>query len=966
MAAQDKVTFKQDLTEPVKIRHYEGVVFTGDDCGNLIKVALFDGGTPYSGGGTVSATAVLADGTTFPLTQGSITGNMVSVPLEAGALAVSGLMGLYVKISGGGIICTVLNAIFTVQATDTGMVPAAMVTTVNELVAAIRDAQDSIPADLTNLLAAVAPTFSTSTAYSAGAYVWQGGKLYRFTAAHPAGTWTGTGAVEVALGNDVADLKSALVNFNSYDLLKLFGEYVSRTNRGVTYTWNAEKTECTATGTASGISTTTLYSSTSSLPSELVPGEKYIVSVESTSEYLFLDSYWYYDGGNTHELFYTSREFTVPQNCIGAILRIRVLDGNSVNNAVIRVSVRDTKTNKELEDEINGLVADRLYQGVLSTLGYTSCNDVWKSGLYFVSSEAPIDKYPFPSGYLFVESSSNNESSVGTLQIAYAYGASFAYPKFRKKVSTTWTDWHYFDEFSRENVTKIFNDLFKYGSYDAALYGAGSSGTQSGLTYTNNGDGTWLINGTVADGDESFRNIITGNTTLPEYIVVGRKYTIHKSGNELVRVQIFLYNSSGSSSAYYEDGDKVLIPDGTTGIIVRFKVNGPATLENEVITVSMVAEISDVEQTIVNQEIHNDTFNNTYNITTSPQITTDTNGWLQPVDTASADETDKTDMSGAIMSMLNSTGYCHLAPGVFYVSGFDMPDKSTLVGCGKQTEIRLLSSVTNGYAIKIQKYCTVKDLSIYGSYSALDYNSFTADKGTRHGIVFNAQYAEGTSQSEYCVLSNIFIHSFTGCGIKCYNTSISTHRGLYASQIYISICQTGLFVEFHSEFNKFEQICTRYCYVACENNGGNNTFVSCTFHSMNTGFLIDNSLGDKANNSHGSLIGCTFCHIGSNQGLAIAVKGATNGYVFSGCQIWYCSILVENSNGIVFSNMEFGRGTTGGGATIRINGGDTVMFTGCVFMNDVPYPPDIVITDNTKVRFNSCYGSISGNAITGT
>jgi lysophospholipase L1-like esterase len=91
-----------------------------------------------------------------------------------------------------------------------------MVTTVNELVQEIKDAQDSFPADLTNLLAAVAPTFNTSTAYSAGAYVWQGGKLYRFTAAHPAGTWTGTDAVAMALGNDVADLKSA-INRNDND-----------------------------------------------------------------------------------------------------------------------------------------------------------------------------------------------------------------------------------------------------------------------------------------------------------------------------------------------------------------------------------------------------------------------------------------------------------------------------------------------------------------------------------------------------------------------------------------------------------------------------------------------------------------------------------------------------------------------------------------------------------------------------
>jgi lysophospholipase L1-like esterase len=56
-------------------------------------------------------------------------------------------------------------------------------------------------------------------AYSAGAYVWQGGKLYRFTAAHPAGTWTGTDAAAVALGNDVSDLKSAVNAIQNTDNL---------------------------------------------------------------------------------------------------------------------------------------------------------------------------------------------------------------------------------------------------------------------------------------------------------------------------------------------------------------------------------------------------------------------------------------------------------------------------------------------------------------------------------------------------------------------------------------------------------------------------------------------------------------------------------------------------------------------------------------------------------------------------
>lgn len=57
-------------------------------------------------------------------------------------------------------------------------------------------------------------------------------------------------------------------------------------------------------------------------------------------------------------------------------------------------------------------------------------------------------------------------------------------------------------------------------------------------------------------------------------------------------------------------------------------------------------------------------------------------------------------------------------------------------------------------------------------------------------------------------------------------------------------------------------------------------------------------------------------------------------------------------------------GTTGAGATIVVTGGNTVMFVGCVFMYDENYVPDINITNNTKVKFVNCYGSVSCNAIT--
>jgi|GEM_PF-6433533 len=66
----------------------------------------------------------------------------------------------------------------------------------------------------TSTQAGVSNVFSTTTAYSVGQYVWYdgdgtGAKLYRFTAAHAAGDWVGSDAVQVALADDVTDLKSA-------------------------------------------------------------------------------------------------------------------------------------------------------------------------------------------------------------------------------------------------------------------------------------------------------------------------------------------------------------------------------------------------------------------------------------------------------------------------------------------------------------------------------------------------------------------------------------------------------------------------------------------------------------------------------------------------------------------------------------------------------------------------------------
>ena len=222
MMAQFKRIFHQDLTKRRIIHHCEDVVFTGDNLSDKIGVYLYDNGEPYAGGGTVSGTVINSRGQTVPITTGEISGNLITVTLEEAALAVPGIIGVYVKLTSGQQIATVLGAMFTAMLTETNQAidPGTIIQSVTQLITDVQTAVDSIPPEYTELLAAVAPTFSASTAYTAGSYVWQGGSLYRFTADHPAGTWTGTDAVQVSLADDlgrqVSDLRSALSYYEKY------------------------------------------------------------------------------------------------------------------------------------------------------------------------------------------------------------------------------------------------------------------------------------------------------------------------------------------------------------------------------------------------------------------------------------------------------------------------------------------------------------------------------------------------------------------------------------------------------------------------------------------------------------------------------------------------------------------------------------------------------------------------------
>lgn len=56
------------------------------------------------------------------------------------------------------------------------------------------DLMTAIAGDITSTQGMIAPPFSASMAYAAGDIVTYGDVVYKFTAAHPAGAWTGSDA----------------------------------------------------------------------------------------------------------------------------------------------------------------------------------------------------------------------------------------------------------------------------------------------------------------------------------------------------------------------------------------------------------------------------------------------------------------------------------------------------------------------------------------------------------------------------------------------------------------------------------------------------------------------------------------------------------------------------------------------------------------------------------------------------
>lgn len=307
---------------------------------------------------------------------------------------------------------------------------------------------------------------------------------------------------------------------------------------------------------------------------------------------------------------------------------------------------------------------------------------------------------------------------------------------------------------------------------------------------------------------------------------------------------------------------------------------------------------------------------------------------------------DRTDRTTEIEAKLSEYGACLLGGGDFYVSGVKMPDGTSLMGMGTATRLFLQPEIESGFTVKIGSFSTIKDMFLCGSEEGI---SLGDTVGERHGILFKgtATTKDWLNQPKHSIIEACEIRSFTGGGLTCIDTGFSIRSALTASNCHIFNCGAGINIPHFSEYHEFTNILCCENIYGCINNGGNNVFVNCGFNSNAVaGYVIDNTDDKSLNNSHGSVVGCTFNHNGGDKGIAIQLIKATNGYVFTGCQVFYSKIIVENSTWITFDAFNFGKNQV-----IEVKDGKLVMFTSCAFHGE----PSITVEENENVKFINCF-----------
>lgn len=166
---------------------------------------------------------------------------------------------------------------------------------------------------------------------------------------------TGDADNELKTNLSVAKIQMALynaMNLVSFRSVKSTRYQGNTTNNGITYEWHDDNT-CTVSGTASSMSFNNIYSDKAHFPSWLKKGETYVFKggTNVSLEFYVYKSGSYYYGLTVKN---TEKEYTIPVDVDGLIMRLQVANSVTVNETVLPLCrKKNTPSNTELYDLLN-------------------------------------------------------------------------------------------------------------------------------------------------------------------------------------------------------------------------------------------------------------------------------------------------------------------------------------------------------------------------------------------------------------------------------------------------------------------------------------------------------------------------------------------------------------------------------------------------------------------------------------
>lgn len=241
--AQFETWMQVDLKKPIRPQALTGTVFAQDSMANLIGVEVLDGGNRAYMAGSVAGKVIRADGATVAV-AGSLSDNRAWIVLPAAAYAAPGQIIITISLTTGDTTTTLGACAGYVVRTSTDAIvdPGTIIPSIDALIAEIDAAIQSIPADYSDLVAAIAPneTSPAAAAHAVGEYFFYTGKLYKvgpadikagdtLTVGTNIRTLPGGLAGEVAAALNVLDTKRSIY----YDTVFTDGGYISASDGSV-------------------------------------------------------------------------------------------------------------------------------------------------------------------------------------------------------------------------------------------------------------------------------------------------------------------------------------------------------------------------------------------------------------------------------------------------------------------------------------------------------------------------------------------------------------------------------------------------------------------------------------------------------------------------------------------------------------------------------------------------------------